>query len=163
MSVPSRFSSSWRGALPGRKPGMRTSRASFLNAASRSLSNSSAGTVMCNLTLVAGVPVVTTPSGTSLSSPWSWPWSWSCSVSSLGGAGSTVLCIRTVECSEGDDRHDASFYSRRMGSIDKGVTHVALPVTDLDASLAFYEKYAAMQVVHRRDDPGGNAVAWISD
>jgi catechol 2,3-dioxygenase-like lactoylglutathione lyase family enzyme len=48
-------------------------------------------------------------------------------------------------------------------AIDKGVTHVALPVTDLDASLAFYETYAAMQVVHRRDDPGGNAVAWISD
>jgi catechol 2,3-dioxygenase-like lactoylglutathione lyase family enzyme len=25
-------------------------------------------------------------------------------------------------------------------NIDRGVTHVALPVTDLDASLAFYEK-----------------------
>ena len=50
-----------------------------------------------------------------------------------------------------------------MTSIDKGVTHVALPVTDLDASIAFYGKYAAMQVVHHRNDPGGNAVAWISD
>ena len=40
---------------------------------------------------------------------------------------------------------------------------MALPVTDLDASLAFYATYAAMTVVHRRDDPGGNAVAWISD
>ena len=48
-------------------------------------------------------------------------------------------------------------------NIDRGVTHVALPVTDLDASLAFYEKYAAMRVVHRRADPGGSAVAWISD
>ena len=36
-------------------------------------------------------------------------------------------------------------------------------MTDLDASLAFYEKYAAMRVVHRRADPGGSAVAWISD
>jgi catechol 2,3-dioxygenase-like lactoylglutathione lyase family enzyme len=44
------------------------------------------------------------------------------------------------------------------------MTHVALGVTDLDASLAFYERYAAMRVVHRRVDPaGGNSVAWISD
>jgi catechol 2,3-dioxygenase-like lactoylglutathione lyase family enzyme len=48
-------------------------------------------------------------------------------------------------------------------TVDQGLTHVALPVTDLDASLAFYEKYAAMRVVHRRADPGGTAVAWISD
>ena len=49
-------------------------------------------------------------------------------------------------------------------SIDRGVTHVALPVTDLDASLAFYERYASMRAVHRRVDPGGgNSVAWVSD
>jgi catechol 2,3-dioxygenase-like lactoylglutathione lyase family enzyme len=48
--------------------------------------------------------------------------------------------------------------------IDRGLTHVALPVTDLAQSLAFYEKYARMQVVHRRrDEPGGAEVAWISD
>lgn len=46
--------------------------------------------------------------------------------------------------------------------IDRGLTHVALQVTDLDASLAFYARYAAMQVVHRRSD-AGTRVAWISD
>jgi catechol 2,3-dioxygenase-like lactoylglutathione lyase family enzyme len=39
-----------------------------------------------------------------------------------------------------------------------------LGVTQLDASLEFYERFAAMQVVHRRTDQvGGNSVAWISD
>jgi len=47
---------------------------------------------------------------------------------------------------------------------DRGLTHVALPVTKVDASVAFYEKYAAMKVVHRRTDPGvGNTVVWLSD
>lgn len=41
---------------------------------------------------------------------------------------------------------------------DVGLTHLALPVTDLDTSIAFYESYARMQVVHRRPD-----VVWISD
>jgi len=41
---------------------------------------------------------------------------------------------------------------------DIGLTHVALTATDLDASIAFYSKYARMQVVHRR--PG---VVWLSD
>ena len=41
---------------------------------------------------------------------------------------------------------------------------MALPVRDLDASLAFYSAYAGMQVVHRRTDPeSGTSVAWISD
>ena len=49
-------------------------------------------------------------------------------------------------------------------NIDRGLTHVALPVTDLDASVAFYERYASMRVVHRRTDPdSGTSVAWISD
>ena len=46
---------------------------------------------------------------------------------------------------------------------DLGVTHIALPVSDLDASLDFYARFADMQVVHRREDPDGSPVAWISD
>jgi catechol 2,3-dioxygenase-like lactoylglutathione lyase family enzyme len=47
---------------------------------------------------------------------------------------------------------------------DLGLTHVALPVSNLDASIAFYAKYARMQVVHRRTDAEtGTEVAWISD
>jgi catechol 2,3-dioxygenase-like lactoylglutathione lyase family enzyme len=46
-------------------------------------------------------------------------------------------------------------------TIDLGCTHVALPVRDLAASIAFYERYADMQVVHRRVDD--SAVAWLSD
>lgn len=41
---------------------------------------------------------------------------------------------------------------------DIGLTHVALPVRALTASIAFYAKYANMQVVHRR--PG---VVWLTD
>ena len=41
---------------------------------------------------------------------------------------------------------------------DVGLTHVALPVTDLDESADFYERYARMQIVHRRD-----GVLWLSD
>lgn len=47
---------------------------------------------------------------------------------------------------------------------DLGLTHVALPVADLDASLAFYRKYAALERVHERADAEtGSRVAWISD
>lgn len=49
---------------------------------------------------------------------------------------------------------------------DLGLTHVALPVADLDASAAFYERYADMHVVHRRVDGEGDAalgVVWLSD
>ena len=41
---------------------------------------------------------------------------------------------------------------------DVGLTHVALPVRDLDESTAFYAKFARMQVVHRRE-----GVVWLSD
>ncbi len=48
--------------------------------------------------------------------------------------------------------------------IDRGLTHVALPVTDVEASLDFYRRYAEMDVVHRRrDDDTGNEVVWVSD
>jgi catechol 2,3-dioxygenase-like lactoylglutathione lyase family enzyme len=46
---------------------------------------------------------------------------------------------------------------------DVGLTHIALPVADVDASVAFYAKYARMQVVHRRGDAGGGEVVWVSD
>ena len=47
---------------------------------------------------------------------------------------------------------------------DLGLTHVALPVSNMEASLTFYATYARMQVVHRRvDTESGANVAWISD
>lgn len=47
---------------------------------------------------------------------------------------------------------------------DFGLTHVALTVTDVDQSIAFYAKYAHFQVVHRRtDDRTKSDVAWIND
>ncbi len=45
---------------------------------------------------------------------------------------------------------------------DLGLTHIALPVTDLQRSLDFYAVYAGMEVVHRRPGQHGE-VAWISD
>jgi catechol 2,3-dioxygenase-like lactoylglutathione lyase family enzyme len=48
--------------------------------------------------------------------------------------------------------------------VDIGLTHIALPVSDLEASIEFYSVYAAMQVVHRRiDAESGVAVVWLSD
>ncbi len=49
-------------------------------------------------------------------------------------------------------------------TIDRGLTHVALPVTDVDASIDFYARFADMEVVHRRrDDETGTTVVWLSD
>jgi catechol 2,3-dioxygenase-like lactoylglutathione lyase family enzyme len=47
-------------------------------------------------------------------------------------------------------------------AVDRGLTHVALPVRDVDASSAFYARYAEMQTVHRRVDQGV-PVVWLSD
>jgi len=41
---------------------------------------------------------------------------------------------------------------------DVGLTHIALEVSDLDASTTFYATFAAMQVVHSRA-----GVVWLSD
>jgi catechol 2,3-dioxygenase-like lactoylglutathione lyase family enzyme len=46
---------------------------------------------------------------------------------------------------------------------DLGLTHVALPVTNLNTSIAFYQKYACMSVIHHRVDHPDHAVAWITD
>ncbi len=47
---------------------------------------------------------------------------------------------------------------------DQGLTHVALLVSALEASLAFYAKYARMAVVHERTDAASGArVAGITD
>jgi catechol 2,3-dioxygenase-like lactoylglutathione lyase family enzyme len=48
--------------------------------------------------------------------------------------------------------------SKAAGAKDIGLTHVALPATNLEASIAFYSNYAKMQVVHKRPE-----VVWLSD
>jgi catechol 2,3-dioxygenase-like lactoylglutathione lyase family enzyme len=45
---------------------------------------------------------------------------------------------------------------------DLGLTHVAFAVADMELSVRFYARYAAMQVVHRRGDAASEAV-WLSD
>jgi catechol 2,3-dioxygenase-like lactoylglutathione lyase family enzyme len=45
---------------------------------------------------------------------------------------------------------------------DLGLTHVALPAHDLDASIAFYADYAGLRVVHERRH-GDERVVWLSD
>jgi len=48
--------------------------------------------------------------------------------------------------------------------VDRGLTHVALSVSHLNDSIAFYTQYTRMQVVHRRTVPTtGCEVAWLSD
>lgn len=48
--------------------------------------------------------------------------------------------------------------------VDVGFTHVALQCRDVDASIAFYARYAGMMVVHRRHDAlTGHDVVWLSD
>ena len=42
--------------------------------------------------------------------------------------------------------------------VDVGLTHVALPVSDLQASSAFYARFAGMHSVHERE-----GVVWLCD
>ena len=48
--------------------------------------------------------------------------------------------------------------------IDIGLTHIALPVSDVERSIKFYSTYAGMEVIHRRIDAAtGVAVVWLCD
>ncbi len=48
--------------------------------------------------------------------------------------------------------------------VDIGLTHIALPVADVEKSIQFYSDYAGMQVIHRRSDQAtGSHVVWLSD
>lgn len=47
---------------------------------------------------------------------------------------------------------------------DIGLTHIALQVTDIERSVAFYARYAAMEIVHQRfDEESGKRIVWLSD
>ncbi len=55
-------------------------------------------------------------------------------------------------------------FLQELNMLDIGLTHIALPVSDIDRSIEFYTTYAGMQVVHHRTDPeGGSAVVWLTD
>jgi lactoylglutathione lyase len=44
------------------------------------------------------------------------------------------------------------------------LTHIALPVRDLAATLAFYDRYTTMEVIHERtDDETGLRTAWLAN
>ncbi len=48
--------------------------------------------------------------------------------------------------------------------VDVGLTHIALPVANVERSIEFYQAYANMQVVNRRiDAETGIPVVWLSD
>lgn len=48
--------------------------------------------------------------------------------------------------------------------VDIGLTHIALPASNIQRSIEFYATYAAMEVVHQRtDQETGVTVVWLSD
>src|SRR4051794_41763903 len=52
----------------------------------------------------------------------------------------------------------------RGSTNDRGLTHVALTVSDVDRSIEFYREFAGFEVVHHRtEEVTGHSDAWISD
>ncbi len=48
--------------------------------------------------------------------------------------------------------------------IDIGLTHIALPASNIERSIKFYSTYAGMKVIHRRiDTETGVTVVWLCD
>ncbi|WP_218570267.1 VOC family protein [Pseudomonas mangiferae] len=48
--------------------------------------------------------------------------------------------------------------------MDSGITHVALVVRDVEASIAFYTRFAGMRVIHQREAQGDiEEVVWMTD
>jgi len=44
------------------------------------------------------------------------------------------------------------------------LTHIALPVRDLEATLAFYRKYTTLEIIHEREDPETKLrTAWLAN
>lgn len=44
------------------------------------------------------------------------------------------------------------------------LTHIALPVRDLDATLAWYRRYTTLEVIHEREDPETKLkTAWLAN
>ena len=46
--------------------------------------------------------------------------------------------------------------------LDLGLTHAAIYVRAIEASVRFYERYAGLRAIHRRGS-GAARVAWVSD
>ena len=46
--------------------------------------------------------------------------------------------------------------------MDRGLSHIALTVRDVDLSIGFYREFADFEVVHRRGERG-RRVVWLSD
>jgi len=60
------------------------------------------------------------------------------------------------------DSGDGADDTASMRPTEVGLSHIALSVTDADASVAFYARYGGMREVHRRN-PKGRQVVWLSD
>lgn len=53
--------------------------------------------------------------------------------------------------------------SKNVGSAPPTLTHVALHVHDLDASIRFYQRYCGLRVIHERDGGPQQRVVWLAE